>query len=150
MQNLQADLLLLKMRLSPLSLSIFSADRVGRSKGAPNYGSVPPPTRSATSIERSLLSCVFTAQYFKFKSKSVNQLTKEKIDLRNKIAVISGVLSVIFWLWSAVQQPKFGYDSDAELQKIFKRIGWLNAIAAVLSAISVLASNTDNLLAWIC
>lgn len=67
------------------------------------------------------------------------------MNLSEKIAVISGVVSAILWCASAFVNLPFGFDMDTSLKKAFKRASLLNAIAAIFAAISVVASNATNI-----
>lgn len=53
------------------------------------------------------------------------------------IVLVFGVLSAFFWLASAFVRWPFGYDMDKELAQVVRKAGWLNATAAICTAIAV-------------
>lgn len=67
------------------------------------------------------------------------------MNLSDKIAVVFGVLSGILWLGSAFVKMPFGYDNDIELMRAYTKASWINASAAICSAVSVIAANAANL-----
>lgn len=62
------------------------------------------------------------------------------------IVLVFGVLSGFFWLTSAFVRWPFGFDMDEELAKTARKTGWLNAIAAICTAISVATPAVEKLI----
>ncbi|WP_339631017.1 hypothetical protein [uncultured Sneathiella sp.] len=62
------------------------------------------------------------------------------------IVLVFGMLSVFFWLASAFVKWPFGYDMDKDLAKAARKSGWLNAIAATCTAISVATPAAEKLI----
>lgn len=54
-------------------------------------------------------------------------------------SALLGVLSAIFWGWSAKVAIPTGYDTDEDQKKAFTKIGWLNCAAAALAALTAAA-----------
>jgi uncharacterized membrane protein len=58
--------------------------------------------------------------------------------------LVLGIISAILWLLAATVRIPYGFDTDERRHRKEKRVGWLNALAAIFSAATAIASAFSN------
>lgn len=58
--------------------------------------------------------------------------------------LVSGIVSAFLWLAAALVHIPYGFDTDEARHKAEKKVGWLNATAAIFSALTAILSTFSN------